>query len=33
MPNQPLAINSRRVEFHATVSAVFAIEDAAAPSK
>ena len=33
MPNQPLAINSRRVEFRATVSAVFAIEDAAAPSK
>jgi uncharacterized protein YggE len=33
MPNQPLAINSRRVEFHATVSAVFAIEDAATPAK
>ena len=33
MQNQPLAINSRRLEFRATVSAVFAIEDAATPAK
>lgn len=31
--NQQLAINSRRVELHTTVSAVFAIEDAATPAK
>ena len=31
--NQQLAINSRRVEFHATVFAVFAIEDEATPAK
>jgi hypothetical protein len=31
--NQQLAINSRRVEFRATVYAVFAIEEAATPAK
>ncbi len=31
--NQQLAINSRRVEFHATVFAVFAIEDQAGAAK